>query len=369
MKIAIVNEMFEAGATRCARDLVRGLRAEHEARYFPESRGETSGTLLAKLRDYAPDVVHCHSYYGQLPYQFLATVSRRYPTCFTPHDPRPIGTFQTPCWECLRNRTCFNCPLLPPHFRYSVVLNRYFRLRSKKRLVHYLTDSATQIIAPSKWLGARLQQTELRRFRIHHIPYGIDDTRFRRVPDARAVLGLPEDRKMVLHVAYEARRWEWNRRKGMNYLMEAFMEVVLPAYPDALLLVVGEGLVPNHPSVRPMAFVANDRLPVYYAAADVFAAATVADNLPYTVLEAMACETPVVASRVGGIPEQVEDTKTGLLVPARDVRALGAAILALLRDEPRARCMGRAARERAIGTFGMERFLSRHEALYRQMIA
>ena len=369
MRIAIVNEMFQAGATRCARDLERGLQPAHELKYFPESKSDTPATLFRKLRAYKPDIVHCHSFYGQLPYHFLANVSRRYPTCFTPHDPRPVGTFQTPCWDCRHNVSCYNCPLLRPAVRYSGVLNRYFRMRSKKRLVHYATAPRTQIIAPSRWLEERMRETEMRRFRIHHIPYGIDGDRFRRVPDARALLGLPEDRKIVLHVAYEARRWEWNQRKGMNYLAEAFVEIVLPVFPDALMIVVGEGLIPNHPSMRPMSFVANDGLPVYYSAADVYAAPTLADNLPYTVLEAMACETPVVASAVGGVPEQVEDGKTGFLVTPRDPAALGAAILKILRDDGGARAMGRASRQRVLDTFGMTRFLERHEELYRQLVA
>ncbi|MFN8624795.1 MAG: glycosyltransferase [Candidatus Binatia bacterium] len=368
MKLAIVNELFEAGATRCARDLEAGLRGRHQVRYFPEARSDTVGTLLSGLREYDPHLVHCHSYYGQFPYHLLALISQRYPTCFTPHDPRPIGTFQDACWDCSRNRTCFDCPLLPSAIRYSGLLNRYFRMRSKKQIVHYLTHSSTQLIISSKWLEARLRNTELKRFRMHHVPYGIDAGKFHHVGGARRALGLPEDKKVVLHVAYEARPWNWNPRKGMNYLAEAFVKLVLARYPDALLMVAGEGLVPNHPAVRPMALVPNDRLSLYYSAADVFVAATVADNLPYTVLEAMACEIPVVASRVGGIPEEVADGETGLLVPPKDVAALGAAILAVLGDESRRAAMGRAGRVRVTTIFGMERFLACHEAVYRHML-
>ncbi|MBI2835569.1 MAG: glycosyltransferase [Acidobacteria bacterium] len=319
MKLAIINEAYQGGATRCARALVSGLQGKHQIRYFPEGTPEPIGQVLSALTAYQPDVVHCHSYYGRLPYYSLALVSRRYPTCFTPHDPRPIGTFHETCWDCSRHRTCFHCPLLPAHLRYSGLLNSYFRLRSYKRLVHRLTHSSLRLIAPSKWLKARLEMTELGRFEVHHIPNGVDTTRFARVVGARPLLGLPDDRKIILHVAYAGKPWTSVRRKGMTYLADAFVSLVLPRYPDALLVIVGEGLVPNHPNVRPMASVSNERLAAYYSAADVYVLATVADNLPYTVLEAMACETPVVASRVGGIPEQVEDGTTGLLVPPRDV--------------------------------------------------
>jgi len=53
---------------------------------------ETSEGILEELSKFRPDVVHCHSFYGNLPYEFLPIVSKRYPTCFTVHDPRPIGT-------------------------------------------------------------------------------------------------------------------------------------------------------------------------------------------------------------------------------------------------------------------------------------
>ena len=91
LRIAIVNERWTAGATRCARDLQRGLQLRHTVCYLPEGPENTAEDHLRALANFHPDVVHLHSYYGDLPYSFLGEVAARYPTVFTPHDPRPIG--------------------------------------------------------------------------------------------------------------------------------------------------------------------------------------------------------------------------------------------------------------------------------------
>jgi starch synthase len=86
-------------------------------------------------------------------------------------------------------------------------------------------------------------------------------------------------------------------------------------------------------------------------------------------LEAMACETAVVASRVGGIPEVVEDSVTGLLVPPDDPASLADALNALLRDPGRAAAMGRAGRERAVAEFSWDSVAAQTAALYARLIS
>ncbi len=101
--------------------------------------------------------------------------------------------------------------------------------------------------------------------------------------------------------------------------------------------------------------------------ATVFACPSVYEPLGIVNLEAMACGSAVVASRVGGIPEVVADGVTGLLVPPDDPAALGDALNALLRDPARALLMGEAGRRRAVGEFSWDTVAAQTAALYAEL--
>ncbi len=101
--------------------------------------------------------------------------------------------------------------------------------------------------------------------------------------------------------------------------------------------------------------------------ATVFACPSVYEPLGIVNLEAMACGTAVVASRVGGIPEVVEGGVTGLLVPPDDTAALADALNTLLRDPVRAEAMGRAGRERAVKSFSWDTVAAQTAALYAEL--
>jgi glycosyltransferase involved in cell wall biosynthesis len=369
MRIAFVHEIWEAGATRCVRDLERELGQRHEVTFFPREGLDTAESILNALQSFRPDIVHCHSFYSNLPYSFLPRVSKCYPTCFTIHDPRPIGTIEIPCWDCDRNTWCLRCPMLSGRWR-KLLANRYMRQRQWKRLQHMLCARDLRIVCPSDWIRKRLEAQELARFEMRTIPYGIDLKHFQRIPEARQRLGLPAGVPIVLHLSAFVGKSFYSIRKGLGYLDDAFATTVLPRVPDAILAVAGEDVAPNRPWVRPMGIkIPVKDLPMLLSAVDVFVAATLADNLPYTVIEAMGCELPVVASTVGGLPEEVAEGVTGLLVPPRDHVALGEALVTLLTDPDRLRAFGMAGRARAEELFDMTDFVAAYESLFEEMIA
>jgi glycosyltransferase involved in cell wall biosynthesis len=102
---------------------------------------------------------------------------------------------------------------------------------------------------------------------------------------------------------------------------------------------------------------------------DVVAVPSVSEGTPLVVLEAMGAGVPVVASKVGGIPDQISHGREGILVPPADSRALGDALLDLLRDPERARRMGEAGRSRAGTEFSHENMVRRVEGIYRAALA
>jgi glycosyltransferase involved in cell wall biosynthesis len=95
----------------------------------------------------------------------------------------------------------------------------------------------------------------------------------------------------------------------------------------------------------------SSQMPAWYHAADIYFHPSRADTAPYSVLEAMATRLPVVATSVGGIPEQVEDGRTGYLVAPGDSEAMAARLAELLAKPEKAAAMGKRGRDRAVKQF------------------
>jgi glycosyltransferase involved in cell wall biosynthesis len=221
-----------------------------------------------------------------------------------------------------------------------------------------------RIVAPSLWMLNRIAEQELKRFGLSHIPYGIDLDHFKYISGGREYFNLPNDQPVILFSAWYETKRAVGARKGLADLAAAFLEHVLPAVPNAILAVAGESFAPNHPSVRPLGLVGVESVPRLLSAADVYVLPTLADNFPYTILEAMACGTPVIATNVGGIPEQIVDGHNGLIVPPSSPIALGKAIVDVLLNTENAKLMGLNGRKRAVERYSMNSFVDSYERLF-----
>lgn len=113
----------------------------------------------------------------------------------------------------------------------------------------------------------------------------------------------------------------------------------------------------------------RDDVAPYLAAADVFVMASEQESFGVAALEAMACGVPVVAPRIGGLQELVDDGITGELTPPGDIEALATAQIGLLRDGVRRRAWGEAARARAVSEFATEIIMPRYTELYERVLA
>jgi len=109
-------------------------------------------------------------------------------------------------------------------------------------------------------------------------------------------------------------------------------------------------------------------LPRVYADLDVLVSCSKNEGTPFTIIEAMAAGCPVVATRVGGVPDLLDDQATGLLVPPAQAEPLVAAILRLLGDRDLARALARSAAAHAEVRFGPVRFASQMDALYTELL-
>ena len=184
---------------------------------------------------------------------------------------------------------------------------------------------------------------------------------------AAALQGVPRDRPLVGTVA------RLQPEKGITAFLKAAANVVSEV-PDALFLVVGDGPLRGGLSALARTLGLSDHVRFLGHRADareivgmleVLVVPSLTEGAPLIVLEAMASGVPVVASAVGGIPDQVRHGEEGLLVRPGDPDALAEALLELLRDPVRARRLGDAGLRRTEREFGHETMVRRVEAVYR----
>jgi glycosyltransferase involved in cell wall biosynthesis len=185
----------------------------------------------------------------------------------------------------------------------------------------------------------------------------------------RRELGLPADRPVVGTLARLA------PQKGVEYLLQAAAVLRDREHPVALVI-AGDGPLRAPLEKTARALGVDARFLGYRPDAagllslfDVFVLPSVTEGLPLVVLEAMAAGCPVVAAGVGGVPEAVEDGRTGRLVPARDPEALAQALASVLRDRARAQAMAAAAGRRVSELFTREQMVQRTLAVYREALA
>jgi glycogen synthase len=234
-------------------------------------------------------------------------------------------------------------------------------------------ERAERVIAVSAQMRADLlSHFQVAPERVVVIHNGVDADAFRRT-EAREVLARHQVREP--YVLFVGRISE---QKGIFQLLEAAR-----ALPDEVSLVLCASS-PDTPELaarlqaavagRPRVQWINAMLPVsevvqLYSHAAVFACPSIYEPFGLINLEAMACGTPVVASRVGGIPEVVVDGETGWLVPPGDPAALAEALRGALADPTRARRMGEAGRRRVEAHFSWDRIAEHTLAVYRDAIA
>jgi D-inositol-3-phosphate glycosyltransferase len=211
------------------------------------------------------------------------------------------------------------------------------------------------------------------------VPGGVDLERFSPRPKhvARARLGLEASRKIVLFVG------RIQRLKGLEVLVRAFAQL---HDLDAELLIVGGRPGTTHESreisrlqhlaaklgiserTRFVGAVPHEELPAYYSAADVSVMPSSYESFGLVAVESLACGTPVVATRVGGLTSIVRDGETGLLVPWRDAELFAERLQRVLQDEPLRARLARQARDSVLG-YGWDRIAAEHLALYGEVRA
>jgi glycogen synthase len=315
---------------------VRRYRAVRWVR-APHGLGIGAPGMLLDVLHHPPDLVHAHAM-GYFP-TWLGRITRAIrstPLIVTPHSHEGTGSG----------------------------LSRLYSASVCRLTLH----GADRVVALTPGEARRLARTGVEPGRIRVIPNGVDLSEF---ADGRARSGDP-DEPVILSVGRV-----YPEQKGLDTLVEAFAQLV--ATMPARLRIVGEDwggqaflsqLARERGVGDRVTFVGRlprAQLRAEYAQARLFVLASHFDAFPFVVLEAMAASLPVIATRVGAIPEILEDGRTGQIVPPGEPTALAEAMAVLLQDPERAARLGTAGRRRA-EEYAWDRIVPRYLALVSEIL-
>jgi glycosyltransferase involved in cell wall biosynthesis len=255
----------------------------------------------------------------------------------------------------------------------STVHSSRVRCVDDRRNLNQLTPLMDRLIVVSKAIEQKIREEGRRGVPVSLIYNGVDLERYNHQQPCCTLhedYSIPEDAQIVGVVA------RLEPEKGHRTLLEAW-PLVLAAQPRAWLLIVGEGLERNSLEAQAASLGISDRVvftgrredvPAVTAALDVSVLPSYREAQGLSVLEAMALGRPVVASRVGGIPEMIEDEVSGLLVAPDDREALAGAIERLLADHPFADMIAKRGHDMVHDRFCVELMVNSIETIYDEVV-
>ena len=318
--------------------LVIWLHLRLSRRHLFEIDIANCGSDITRLPEFQEaDVIHLHWVnQGMLSLSGIRKILQSgKPVVWTMHDIWPATAICHLTLDCRHFETqCHHCQLLPGGGSDGDLSARVWQ--RKARLYQ---GQRISFVACSQWLAGEARRSALlQQQRVYSIPNPIDTHLFcpGSKQQARAELGFPAQGRIILFAAQRVT----NVNKGMQYLIAA-CKLLAEQHPDwaatvsvAILGGQAEDIVPQLPfKSYPLGYV-NDqqRILTVYRAVDVFVLPSLSENLPNTIMEAMACGVPCVAFRVGGIPEMIDHQQTGYVAQYKQADDLACGIHYVLEE-------------------------------------
>lgn len=327
---------------------------------------------LLNLYSELPDIIHCHNLHGNyFDLRAITWLSKQVPIVLTLHDAWLLSGHCAHSFNCERWKIgCGKCPdvTIYPAIRRDATASNW---RRKKEIYE---NSKFYVVTPSKWLMQKVEQSILLPAIIESkvIPNGVDLSVFHPADrqSVRESIGIPPDAKVVLFAANGIRRNIW---KDYQTMRDAISRVGDLLHGKRIkFIALGEDAPPERIGDVEVGFVPyqkeSEAVACYYQAADVYVHAARADTFPNTVLEALACGTPIVATAVGGIPEQIEDGVTGFLVPPGNADAMALRIVQLFERVDVRQKMGVQAAISARTSFDVDRQVEDYLEWYKKIL-
>jgi glycosyltransferase involved in cell wall biosynthesis len=321
------------------------------------------------------DLLDFHGIHGGFfNYLALPSLTAHKPAVVTLHDMWHLTGHCSVSFDCERWKIgCGQCPYPDSH---PAIRRDNTRLEWQLKNWVYKRSHIT-VVAPSGWLTLRAKQSMLGDLPIHQIPNGVDTGMYQPLDrgHCRSLLGIPVDKKVLLFSAMRMTLSSFTGfLKGGDLLIKALQSLPESLKAETVLLLLGDGGEAIAEAVGMQAlnlgYVSSDRLKaIAYCAADLLVLPTRGDNMPLALLESMACGTPLVSFRVGGVPELVRPGITGYLAEPEDAHDLAHGILQLLEDEALRKDMSQRCRAIALKEYPLELQVQRYLKLYRQVLA
>ena len=326
-----------------------------------------TGSDITKLREFQEaDVIHLHWInQGMLSLNGICKILRSgKPVVWTMHDIWPATGICHLTLGChyFVNR-CANCKYLPGGGGSNDLASRIWQKKQQMQV-----DENIYYVACSRWLESEAKTSALLKGqKITSIPNPIDTHIYKKgnKEEARQRLGLPLDKKLILFASQRVT----NENKGMSYLIEACRQLS----DQCEVMILGghaEEVVEQLPmKAYPLGYVNEEqRIVDVYNAADVFVLPSLSENLPNTIMEAMACGVPCVAFKVGGIPEEIDHLKNGYVAAYRDAEDLAKGIAWVL-EEADYESLSQQAVHKVMQCYSQQSVAVRYLEVYQQAMA
>ena len=241
----------------------------------------------------------------------------------------------------------------------------------KRKLKHWY-DKPMSIVSCSNWLAERARSSYLfKQKQVEVIPNGVDTNIYKPIDKitARKILNLPQYKKIVLFGAMSATS---DKKKGFHLLHPALQKFTENSNTKTAAVIFGASRPSDPPDFNMPTYYLSTlqddwSLVLAYSAADLFVLPTMHDNLPYTIIESMACKTPCVSFSVGGLPDMIDHNVNGYLATPFDPEDLANGIQKILENDELRYEMAENCRRKTLKEFDVDVQVKRYLELFKSL--